>query len=53
MEEEQHGEARAKYDTRLIQTLTEQLVPKYSSAFSKRNLDYFCYFYLCFNNLKL
>ena len=40
VEEEQHGEARAQYGTRLIKTLAEQLVPKYGNTFSKRNLDY-------------
>ena len=48
VEEEQHGEVRAQYGTRLIKTLAEQLVPKYGSTFSKRNLDYFGQFYLCF-----
>lgn len=51
VEEEQHGESRAVYGTRLIKTLAEQLVPKYGNTFSKRNLDYFRQFYLCFNNL--
>ena len=41
VEEEQHGEARAQYGTRLIKTLAEQLMPKYGNTFSKRNLDYF------------
>ena len=38
VEEEQHGKARAQYGTRLIKTLAEQLMPKYGSTFSKRNL---------------
>ena len=53
VEEEQHGEARAQYGTRLIKTLAEQLMPKYGSTFSKRNLDYFRQFYLCFNDLEI
>ena len=36
VEEEQHGEARAQYGTRLIKTLAEQLMPKYGNTFSKR-----------------
>lgn len=32
---------RAQYGTRLIKALAEQLMPKYGSTFSKRNLDYF------------
>ena len=51
VEEEQHGEARAQYGTRLIKTLAEQLMPKYGNTFSKRNLDYFRQFYLCFYDL--
>ena len=53
VEEEQHGEARAQYGTRLIKTLAEQLTPRYGSAFSKRNLDYFRKFYLCFSDLEI
>lgn len=53
VEEEQHGEARAQYGTRLIKNLAEQLTPKYGAAFSKRNLDYFRQFYLCFNDLEI
>lgn len=53
VEEEQHGKARAQYGTRLIKTLAEQLMPKYGSTFSKRNLDYFRQFYLCFNDLEI
>ena len=53
VEEEQHGEARARYGTRLMKTLAEQLMPKYGNAFSKRNLDYFRQFYLSFSNLEI
>lgn len=53
VEEEQHGEARAQYGKRLIKTLAEQLVPKYGSAFSKRNLEYIHQFYLCFSDLAI
>lgn len=53
VEEEQHGEARAQYGTRLIKTLAEQLTPRYGSAFNKRNLDYFRKFYLCFSDLEI
>ena len=53
VEEEQHGEARAQYGTRLIKTLAEQLMPKYGNTFSKRNLVYFRQFYLCFNDLEI
>ncbi len=53
VEEEQHGAVRAQYGARLIRTLAEQLVPKYGRAFSKRNLNYFRQFYLCFNDLEI
>lgn len=53
VEEEQHGAARAQYGTRLIKTLAERLVPRYGSAFSKRNLDYSRQFYLCFIDLEI
>lgn len=53
VEEEQHGETRAQYGTRLIKTLAEQLMPKYGNTFSKRNLDYFRQFYLCFSDLEI
>lgn len=53
VEEEQHGEVRAQYGTRLIKTLAEQLMPKYGNTFSKRNLDYFRQFYLCFSDLEI
>ena len=53
VEEEQHGEVRAQYGTRLIKTLAEQLVPKYGNTFGKRNLEYFRQFYLCFSDLEI
>ncbi len=53
VEEEQHGEVRAQYGKRLIKTLAEQLMPKYGNSFSKRNLDYYRQFYLCFNDLEI
>lgn len=53
VEEEQHGTMRAQYGTRLIKTLAEQLMPKYGNAFSKRNLEYFRQFYLCFKDLEI
>ena len=32
---------------------TALTVPPRGSAFSKRNLDYFCKFYLCFSDLEI
>lgn len=53
VEEEQHGEQRAKYGKRLIATLAEQLSPLYGNSYSKRNLEYYRQFYLCFKNLEI
>lgn len=53
VEEEQHGEQRAKYGKRLIATLAEQLSPLYGNNYSKRNLEYYRQFYLCFKNLEI
>ena len=53
VEEEQNGETRAQYGTRLIKTLAEQLAPKYGNTFGKRNLEYFRQFYLYFNDLEI
>ena len=36
-----------------LQRPAEQLMPKYGNTFSKRNLDYFRQFYLCFNDLEI
>lgn len=53
VEEEQHGEIRAKYGSRLTENLAAQLVPEYGSACSKRNLEYYRQFYLSFNNIDI
>lgn len=53
VEEEQHGERRAKYGTRLIANLAEKLVLMYGNNYSKRNLDYYRQFYLCFNDFEI
>lgn len=53
VEEEQHGERRAQYGARLIANLSERLMPVYGSNYSKRNLDYFRQFYLCFKDCEI
>ena len=45
VEEEQHGETRAAYGTKLIKNLSEILSPLYGTSYSKRNLDYYRKFY--------
>lgn len=53
VEEEQDGEKRAKYGKRLIANLAEQLSPLYGNSYSKRNLEYYRQFYLCFKDLEI
>ena len=40
VEEEQSGQTRAAYGTKLIQNLSEVLIPKYGTSYSKRNLEW-------------
>lgn len=53
VEEEQDGKARAKYGTKLIKTLAEKLSEKYGTSYSKRNLEYYRKFYLCFSDIQI
>ena len=46
VEEEQNGEKRAAYGTKLIKNLADKLVQTYGSSYNKRNLDYYKKFYL-------
>lgn len=48
VEEEQHGENRATYGIKLIQNLSDLLIPIYGASYSKRNLDYYRKFYQLF-----
>lgn len=48
VEEEQHGESRATYSIKLIQNLSDVLIPIYGASYSKRNLDYYRKFYQLF-----
>ena len=51
--EEQNGERRAAYGTKLIKNLSEKLIPVYGKNFSKRNLDYYKRFYLSFPDIEI
>ena len=51
MEEEQQGQERAKYGTKLIANLARQLTLEYGSGFSYRSLNEYRRFYLCFSDL--
>ena len=48
VEEEQRGQKRASYGTRLMKNLSDGLIPIYGRSYSKRNLDYYKKFYLLF-----
>ena len=51
--EEQQGKQRAEYGKRLIANLAEQLSAIYGSNYSKRNLEYYRQFYLCFKDFEI
>jgi len=51
--QEQKGKNRADYGTQLIAVLSEELTKNYGKGFSKRNLQYFRSFYLCFSDLEI
>ena len=53
VEEEQHGEKRAEYGTRLLEFLAEELSQEYATGFSARNLRSYRQLYLNFNDLEI
>ena len=53
VEEEQHGEKRAGYGTKLISTLSKVLSTEYAQGFSARDLRNYRQLYLCFNDLEI
>ena len=53
VEEEQQGEKRAEYGSRLIATLAEELSVEYARGFSARDLRNYRQLYLCFNDLEI
>jgi predicted nuclease of restriction endonuclease-like (RecB) superfamily len=53
VEEEQNGEERAAYGTRLVKDVAEKLVRIYGNSYNKRNLDYYKRFYLLFPDLQI
>lgn len=48
VEEEQQGQSRAEYGTRLMEILAKRLVKEFGKGYEKRNLQYFRQFYLTF-----
>ena len=53
VEEEQKGNTRAEYGSRLIAGLADALTLEYGSGYSKRNLAYYRKFYLTFNDIEI
>ncbi|MDE6335076.1 MAG: PDDEXK nuclease domain-containing protein [Muribaculaceae bacterium] len=53
VEEEQKGNTRAEYGTRLIAGLAENLRHDYGPSYNKRNLEYFRKFYLLFKDIQI
>ncbi len=53
VEEEQKGNSRAGYGTRLIAELAENLKAEYGPGYGKRNLAYYRQFYLSFSNMEI
>ncbi|MCM1312078.1 MAG: DUF1016 N-terminal domain-containing protein [Bacteroides sp.] len=51
VEEEQHGEARAQYGSRLIKLIAERLSIEFGTNYSDRRLRDYRQFYLNFNDL--
>lgn len=53
VEEEQHGNRRAEYGSRLITLLAEELSLEYAHGFSARDLRNYRQLYLCFSDLEI
>lgn len=53
VEEEQHGDSRAKYGKRLIDMLSQELTLVYPKGYSPRNLRDYRQFYLYFKDLEI
>lgn len=53
VEEEQKGNIRAEYGSRLIAGLAENLKHEYGASYNKRNLEHFRKFYLLFNDIQI
>lgn len=53
VEEEQHGESRAAYGQKLMANLAMALTREFGAGYSKRSLEEYRRFYICFNNLEI
>ncbi|MEX5486048.1 DUF1016 N-terminal domain-containing protein [Proteus mirabilis] len=50
VEDEQHGDNRAKFGKRVLQTLSAELTKEFGKGFDTSNLRYMRKFYLTFSN---
>ena len=53
VEEEQNGAERAQYGEKLIDTLAKELTLEFGAGYSKRGLQQYRRFYLCFKDLEI
>ena len=53
VDEEQHGDKRAAYGKRILETIAEELSKEYATGFSARDLRNYRQLYLCFNDLEI
>ncbi len=53
VEEEQHGQKRAEYGAKLMDSLSFDLTSEFGSGYSKRNLQYFRKFYQLFPDIEI
>lgn len=53
VEEEQHGEIRARYGSKIISIIADRLSAIYGSNYSKRNLQYYRKFYIQFPDFEI
>ena len=53
VEEEQHGEKRAEYGTKLLELLAEELSKEYAKGYTARDLRNYRQIYLCFKDLDI
>lgn len=53
VEEEQHGKERAQYGKKLIANLANALTLEYGTGYSKRALEQYRRFYLCFKDFQI
>jgi predicted nuclease of restriction endonuclease-like (RecB) superfamily len=53
VEEEQNGEARAEYGSRLLHSLSQELIPQYGESYNERNLRSYRQFFSLFPDFEI